>query len=450
MKKRLFCLASSCMFAAALFAGCGQSSAGSVSASGSGDAGSSTAETSGETTTIKFWHTWQGLEAEKFEKIIEGFSEVRPDIKVEVLGSTTEEKQLISMTSGDSFDVGFTMDCIANKWASTGALADMTPYMEANGTDTDNYIQTLMELGQIDGKQYGIPFTMDTYMLFYNKDILAEAGYTEPPKTWEEFSEMCEAVTQTDSNGDYTRLGYVPNYPGVTVAAIPYAYGASLYDAETNTVLANSPEMVAAMEQKYSLYSGFYDNAKVQKFRSGLGQYQSAENPFFTGAMAFSIEGEWFPTFIAEYAPDLNWGVAPLPSVEGNEENNDAFLQCGMLVIPEASKNKEAAYAFIEWLTSDECQVELCAQKGNLPATHSGLENESLFEQNPSLEPFAELANQENVRALPSVPFMGQYQNELSAVEEQMYNGDYTPQEALDKVTESIQAVADEWAAGNG
>lgn len=45
---------------------------------------------------------------------------------------------------------------------------------------------------------------------------------------------------------------------------------------------------------------------------------------------------------------------------------------------------------------------------------------------------------------------MGQYQNELSAVEEQMYNGDYTPQEALDKVTESIQAVADEWAAGNG
>ena len=39
---------------------------------------------------------------------------------------------------------------------------------------------------------------------------------------------------------------------------------------------------------------------------------------------------------------------------------------------------------------------------------------------------------------------------ELSAVEEQMYNGDYTPQEALDKVTESIQAVADEWAAGNG
>ena len=449
MKRKLFCLVSSCVFAAAMLAGCDQGGSEAVSGAGTSEPAASSGA-SEETTTIKFWHTWQGLEAEKFEKIIEGFSEVRPDIKVEVLGSTTEEKQLIAMTSGDSFDVGFTMDCIANKWANSGALADMTPYIEANGTDTENYISSLMELGQIDGKQYGIPFTMDTYMLFYNKDILAEAGYTELPKTWDEFSEMCEAVTQTDSNGDYTRLGYVPNYPGVTVAAIPYAYGASLYDAETNTVLANSPEMVAAMEQKYSLYSGFYDTAKVQKFRSGLGQYQSAENPFFTGAMAFSIEGEWFPTFIAEYAPDMNWGVAPLPSVQGNEANNDAFLQCGMLVIPEASKNKEAAYAFIEWLTSDECQVELCAQKGNLPATHSGLENASLFEQNPSLEPFAELANQENVRALTAAPFMGQYQNELSAVGEQMYNGDYTPQEALDKVTESIQAVADEWAAGNG
>lgn len=440
MKRKLLATLMCAAMMTGVLAGCGAQEVGSKDSTGG--------EAQGETTTIQFWHTWQGLEAEKFEAIIEAFAEVRPDIKVEVLGSTTEEKQLISMTSGDSFDVGLTMDCIANKWAATGALADMTPYIEANGTDTDNYIGSLMELGRIDDKQYGIPFTMDTYMLFYNKDILAEAGYTEPPKTWDEFLEMCEAVTQTDANGDYTRLGYVPNYPGVTVAAISYACGATLYDFENNKVLANSSEMLRAMELKYSLYSGFYDTAKVQKFRSGFGQYQSAENPFFTGAMAFSIEGEWFPTFIAEYAPDLNWGVVELPVDAGNEANSNAFLQCGMLVIPEASKNKEAAYAFVEWLTSDECQVEVCAQKGNLPATHSGLENPALVEKNPSLKPFAVMANQENVLALPALPFMGEYQNELSAVEEQIYNGDYTPQQALDKVAESIQASADEWVAG--
>ncbi|MEG1753865.1 MAG: hypothetical protein RR234_08115, partial [Christensenella sp.] len=81
-------------------------------------------------TTIKFWHGWQGLEAKKFATIIEKFSEVRPDIKVEVLDSATEEKQLVAMTGGDSFDVGLTMDVIANKWANTGALADMQPLMK--------------------------------------------------------------------------------------------------------------------------------------------------------------------------------------------------------------------------------------------------------------------------------------------------------------------------------
>lgn len=435
MKKKLAAAVLSAVMMMSLFAGCG-----SQETTGSGGA-------EGETTTIQFWHTWQGLEAQKFAQVISEFSKVHPEIKVEVLDSTTTEKQLVAMTGGSSFDVGLTMDYTANQWANTGALEDMTPYIEAAGTDMSNYIEPLLKLGEVDGKQYGIPFTMDTFMLFYNKDILAEAGYTEPPKTWEEFSEMCEAVTQKDENGDYTRLGCIPNYPWVTVAAIPYSFGASLYDEETNQVLAASDGVKAAMELKNSLYSGFYDNAGVQKFKSGLGQYQSAENPFFTGKVAFSIEGEWYPTFLAEYAPDLNWGVTSLPYPEGAEEQSSGFLQGGMLVIPAASKNKEAAYTFVEWLTSDEAQVALCAAKGNLPATHSGLADPALLEQNPSLEPFAEYASHAQTKALPALPFMGEYNTLMITIEEQIYSQSVTVDEALNQVTEKIQPLADEWAA---
>lgn len=399
------------------------------------------------TTTIQFWHTWQGLEAEKFAQVISEFSKVHPEIKVEVLDSTTTEKQLIAMTSGAAFDVGLTMDYTANQWATTGALADMTPFIEETGTDLSNYVEPLLKLGEVDGKQYGIPFTMDTFMLFYNKDILAEAGYSEPPKTWEEFSEMCQAVTQTDANGDYTRLGCIPDYPWVTVAAIPYSFGASLYDEQTNKVLASSDTMKEALELKYSLYSGYYDNAKVQKFKAGLGQYQSAENPFFTGKVAFSIEGEWYPTFLEEYAPDLNWGVTSLPYPEGREAESCGFLQGAMLVIPEASKNKEAAYTFIDWLTSDEGQVALCVAKGNLPATYSGLENPALTEGNPSLTPFVEYARSASTKALPAFPFMGEYNTLMITVESNIYNQSMTVDDALQQVTDEIQPLADEWAA---
>lgn len=439
MKKKMISIALLCALVLTVFTGCGSNPESSASAKND--------KNSDEVTTIKFWHTWQGKEAEKFETIIEGFKEVHPEINVEVLGSTTEEKQMIAMSSGDSFDVGLTMDCIANKWANKGALADMTPYIEANGSDMDNYIPSLLNLCTLDGKQYGIPFTVDTFMMFYNKDMLAEAGYTEPPKTWSEFSETCQAVTKTDANGDYTSVGFIPDYPWVTVPLIPYAFGASLYDFETDTVTADSPKMIEAMEFKKSMYSGFYDTQKILKFKSGFGQYQSTEHPFFTGDVAFSFEGEWFPTFISEYAPDMNWGVAPLPLPDENPEQANAFLQSGMLVIPKASKHKEEAYTFIEWLTSDACQVELCAVKGNLPSTYSGLSNDSLFERAPSLIPFAEMTKLENVEALPALPFMGEYQNAMVVIEESVLTGEMSPQDALEKVVTEIQPLADEWAA---
>lgn len=400
-----------------------------------------------KTTTIQFWHTWQGLEAQKFAQIIGEFSKEHPEIQVDVLDSTTTEKQLISMTSGASFDVGLTMDYTANQWANTGALADMTPYIEAHGTDMSNYLEPLLKLGEVDGKQYGIPFTLDTFMLFYNKDILTEAGYDAPPKTWEEFSEMCEAVTQIDADGDYSRMGCMPDYPWIIPAAIPYSCGASFYDEQTNQVLASSDDMKAALNIAYSLYSGTYDNAKAQKFKSGLGQYQSAENPFFTGKVAFSIEGEWYPTFLAEYAPDLNWGVTRLPCLDGREDTSYGFLQGGMLIIPEASKNKDAAYTFVEWLTSDAGQVALCAAKGNLPATHSGLKNAALVEANPSLKPFIEYVNSTPCEALPGVPFMGEYNTLLITKESEIFNQTLTVDEALQQVNDEVQVLADKWAA---
>lgn len=443
MKKALSLLAALAL-SLSVFAGCAASS--SSTPQGNSTAGTSAPQGNTKTTTIKFWHTWQGLEAKKFAEVISQFSAVRPDIIVEVLDSSTEEKQLISMTSGDSFDVGLTMDTIANKWSSKGALADMTPYIEANKTDMSNFIKPLLEIGQIDGKQYAVPFTMDTFMLLYNKDILAQAGFTAPPKTFEEFSEMCEAVTKLDANGDYERVGYVPSYPWMNIPTIPYAMGASLYDSQTNKILANSPEVIEAYNVKNSFFSGFYDNAKMIKFRSGLGQYQSAENPFFTGKVAFAVEGEWFPTFIKEYAPELNWDVAPMPVVTGKESQSGAFLQGGMLIIPEASKNKEAAYAFVEWLTSDAGQIPLCVAKGNLPSTYSGLKSEELFNGNASLKPFADYAALPAAKALPAVPFMGEYSTALSAVEDAMYNNQYTPQQAMEKVQKDIQPLADKWA----
>lgn len=421
---------------------------GSSGTSGSAEGGAAQQEDKGGAgkTKVVFWHQWQGLEAEKFLQVIEKFHQEQDEIQVEVLDSTTKEKQLNAMQGGGGFDIGLTMDTSVNLWASVGALQELDDYIAAENFDVSNQVEGIFKLAQMNGKTYGIPFTMDTYAFLYNKDILEELGYSAPPTTYAEWAKMSEEAILTNEAGDYTRLGYVPDYPWINYSALEYAAGGVFVDVESGEVACDSPEMLGALQFKSSFYSAPYDTQKVLKFKSGFGQYQSAQNAFFTGEVVFAIEGEWYPTFIKEFAPDLNYGVAPLPTPDGDESAYTSVMQGGMMYIPKSASEPEAAFKFMQWL-SGAPQVEICIAKGNLPATYSGLDDPALVEQSPGLAPFVELAKG-NAKAYPAVPFMGEMQAEMEKVAEAIYMQEIPADEAMKQVKEAVQPLADKWKKG--
>lgn len=425
-------------------AACGTPEGGSSESGGASGKQSAPQASDGKQEEIVFWHHWTGDEAAKYKAIVDKFQDEYPNIKVTVLEGANAEKQLIAMSGGYAFDASSYGASVTSQWASSGALEPLDAYIEAGEIDLENFVPFILQAGQYNGKQYSIPHAVDSLMMFYNADILKECGYDTPPKTISEFQEFAFKATKTDDQGNYTRLGFAPDWPFTNPMRWPYIFGAEgWYDRETGTVLANTPETVESLEFRFSFYSGQYDNEKARRFTSGFdGTYMTPENPFFQGKLAASLEGEWFPAFLRDYAPDMNWVCAPAPYPDGKPELENAgeITPCA-LYMPANAKNKEAAFKLIQWLAGDTAQIEQAVTKGNLPSTISALESPDLTERAPELKPFVDIMLSGKGRVTLGEKFSNEYEAALRDAEELVYGMKKTPAEALADVQGEIEKL---------
>ncbi|MGF7060904.1 ABC transporter substrate-binding protein [Brassicibacter mesophilus] len=426
------------MFATVMLSGCSNNS---------GDSNTVTTEDGKEKVTIKFWHVWKGEEADMLQEVIDDFNATNDHIFVESLGGTDTQKQLTAITGGNPPDIGYLLDINIPQLASVGSISELDPYIEKFGMDKENVLSEMWNIGNYEGKQYGIPYTVDTYMLFYNKDLFEEAGLDGPPKTTSELIEYSQKLTKKDDNGDYTQVGYISDYPWVDQMLWAFVFGSDFYDFENDKVTCDNQTNIDALKFKLKSYEAPYEPEKIKRFKSGFGKYMSPNNPFFQNQLAMDIEGEYYTSFVNRYASDLNYGVAPVPYPDGHPElANGGLLQGGMLYIPENSKHKEEAFEFINYLKSDDAYIKFCAGKGSMPTTFSALNDKRFVEAAPELAPFIEVLNNGTSKAMAAVPFAREYLNELKLQEEKAYNFEVTPEEAMKAVVDKIQPLADEWA----
>ena len=396
-----------------------------------------------EKVTIKFWHAWQGDEADKLQVYVNKFMEENPNITVEVLSGTNSEKQMLALSGGDTFDVGYNMDYRMPLWGREGMLLPLNELIAKNSYDTADILDAELKLMTLDDNVYGLPFTVDTYLLYYNKDILKEAGI-EVPTTWDELYEAAKKAVKTDDSGDYTRLGFLNTFPWKNSDVFMLQNGGKYVD-EKGMPIINSPEVLDAMKFKASFHQGpDYNTEKIIKFQSGFGQYASAENAFFKGQLAFTIDGEWFPTFIQMYNPDMNYGIAPIPyNAKKAEFKNRGLVAGGALYIPKASKYPEEGFQLINYLTTV-AQVPFCVDKGSLPSTKSGLADPKLVEGAPTMKAFVDLALEGKLEAVPAVRYLTELRKAIGDAEDKIYDGTETIEAAFQHAQNEVQKVAEQ------
>ncbi|MFF5702861.1 extracellular solute-binding protein [Streptomyces sp. NPDC012794] len=315
--------------------------------------------------TVTWWDTSNDAEKASFQKIAEAFTAKHPKVTVKYVNvpyGDAQNKVKNAFSSGADApdviraDVGWVAD-----FASLGYL-DEVPAETAKKIDAE-FLPQAAASGKFEGKTYAVPQVIDSLGLFYNKKMLADAG-VQPPKTLEELKAAATAIkAKTGKTGLYLR-------GDDSYWFLPFIYGegGDLVDAKTKTVTVDNAASVKGFKAARDLITS---GAAVTNATDGWTNMQTA---FKSGEVAMMINGPW--AVADSYAGDQfkdksNLGVAPVPAGSAKagapQGGHDLAVYAG-------SKNTAAAHAFVEYMTSQEVQVQSAKDLSLLPTRTAAYE----------------------------------------------------------------------------
>ncbi|MCI9174231.1 MAG: sugar ABC transporter substrate-binding protein [Lachnospiraceae bacterium] len=367
MRKKLVAMLILAMTGTMFLGGCG-----SDGGSGSGGDGKS-----GGKVKIRFasWDEAEDVDAQ--QAAVDKFNEAHDDIEVtlEAYGGEFDTKISAGMGSNDMPDVMY----MWNYPAYSQGLEPLDSYIEKEGEDyKKNFYDTLWNYNSYDGSTYGIPIGFTTHALFYNKDIFAEAGIDEPTNdwTWEDVKTASKTITEKCDGKKGFSFQMKPD---------PYDYEMYLWSNGTAYVDENGGlEGNLNSDKAKEVFQMFQD---MEKDGSAVATEKSGTDEFRAGNTGMYVYGSWSINTLKE--DGVNFGVVNIPSF--GSQPSISILSSSGISMSKDSKNKEAAWEFIKFWTSEEMNKERIGME--LPVLYSVVESEGIMEQ-PEYAPFYTMLEQ--------------------------------------------------------
>ncbi len=194
-----------------------------------------------------------------------------------------------------------------------------------------------------------------------------------------ELTEMAKELTEFNPDGSIKVAGFVPwfGYYEFTPLELSIIFGADYYNEDgTASAVASDPDWQALFQWQKDLVD-FYGADNLKEFVAGQGDEWSEPNDFHRGRVAMMFDGEWRVAMIEDYAPDLNYGTAPYPTPDGQEDQYGIGRVGGTIVgIPRGSAHPAEAWLLVQYLaTNTDALVEMTNIIRNVPTTFPALES---------------------------------------------------------------------------
>jgi len=211
----------------------------------------------------------------------------------------------------------------------------------------------------IGGKVLGIPFSMDTLVLYYNKDLLDASDIPVPPTDWTELKEAVKKITKVNNNNEILQagvaLGVADNLPhSVDIASLLMIQnGAQMVDARGQVAFHTSPtkdKSYAPGLQALQFYLDFAD--PIKEVYSWNNNQNDAFNAFVSGKLAMFYGYSYHLPLIKTQAPKLEIDIAPMTQIEGSQKNIN-YTDYWVYTVSHKSANTDAAWGFINFASGD-------------------------------------------------------------------------------------------------
>ncbi len=390
-------------------------------------------------TEITYWQYWTGFEGKAIERLVDKFNKSHSNIKVKMLTiSEPRKKTLLSIIGGTPPDVISSIAAWVPELASKNALVPLDDYCKESMISENTFIPVYWKMLNLYGHTWALPTTPTATAIYWNKNLFKEAGLNPevPPKTLKELEMFSEKLTKKSKEGKITQIGFLPSWPSWAFGFYGVIFGGKWGKPDGKAVTANDPNNIEAWTWAQDFIKRL-GGKNIQTFQEEFGNYQGPNNPFYTEKIALEINGVWEGNFISRFAPQIKWGVAPMPTKSGRLIT---IVDTDCILIPRGSKHPKEAFEFIKWLMQPENIEELCvAQYKFSPLIYSDREEFIKKHPHPYIKTFITLARSKDALFFPQATFYEFYRRELKRAFESVMRLNKTPEEALNQVQEKIE-----------
>ena len=398
-----------------------------------GSAGCRDARDDSRAPTVEFWA--MGREGELVKQLVPEFERRTPGVRVRVQQipwSAAHEKLITALVGGtmpDAFQLGST-------WvAELVALRALEPLDAGAGThdgaDRDDVFPGIAEANVVDGRTWGVPWYVDTRLLFVRTDLLAAAGCTLPLRTWDAWLD-CMTRVRDAGRDRFAILLPLTEWEAPVILAMQR--GATLLrDGDGRGDFES-----AAFRAAFETYVGLFARGLAPK--GGEAQASSLYQGFGEGLFSFVLTGPWNLAQFRERLPsDLEgtWTTIPLPAPD-DRYPGVSLAGGASLAVWSGSRVKDAARRWTTYLAEPEQQMALYRASGALPARRSAWRALGL-DTAPGTRAFREQL--EHVRPPPRVPEWERIATLVGRRAEGVIRGEQTVDAALKTLNEEVDRI---------
>lgn len=329
-------------------------------------------------------------------ELIPEFERRHPGIKVDVqqIPFTVAHEKLLTAFVGDAApDVAQIGNTWVPEFAELEALAEMPAEMVRDPRfAAGDFFPGALESNRVEGRLWGLPWYVDTRVVFYRKDLLAAAGVEEFPRTWSAWRATMERLR---GPGRYAALLPTDEWEQPVILAL-----------QTGAPLIRDGRRAAFDEPRFRRALSFY----LDIFRDGLAppannnQISNVYQQFAAGEFAMYLTGPWnLGEFARRLPPEMAeaWDTAPMPAPDGMPWPGASLAGGSNLVVMRGSRHPREAWLLARYLVEPASQMRLYELCGDLPSRRSVWQRNDLATE-PRLDAF--YVQMQAARPTPALP----------------------------------------------
>jgi multiple sugar transport system substrate-binding protein len=383
---------------------------------------------------IDFWA--MGREGEVVQRMLADFERQTPGVRVRVqqIPWSAAHEKLLTAYVGDAMPDIFQL---GNTWIPEFVALNAIERLDDRAAHSsviwmDDYFPGILDTNVIDGALYGVPWYVDTRLLFYRVDMLQQAGFAVPPATWEAWLDAMIRIKARAGADDYAILLPMTEWQPPVILALQL--GAHLLRDHDQYGDFRSPEFRRA----FRFYLDLFERELTP--RDADAQVANLYQDFANGYFAFYITGPWnIGEFQQRLPAPMNgkWATAPMP---GPDATHPGISTAGgaSLALFRGSRHRDAAWQVVEYLSAPDQQIEFYRLTGDLPSRKTAWTKQDLMHDHYAQAFWQQL---QHVRSTPKIPEWERIADKITQYGEAAIRGHMDADAALTALDADVDQV---------